>query len=412
VESPDPFPDILRACRFAYNNKKEVRDRKVKRELGTMSASGVDIIPKSFFQRRNRSQAKSVMILDDVARSPGYTGSKPYKLQVTKKRRRKCRKCKNCNKETKYITSDKEKYINCVRLPSERADLAKAESLGKKVFIRDSEGIDLNIPLNADKIHLIMIKDLDVRAYEKNSCQHIFFRGKEEHGQIFIAGKVARASILRIGFDRLQQYVRVLENAMYLKPNISRGDAKSPISDQFICFGNYRHRRSGQVASYIYKNSIGEELKEEVENSVKALVGILELKSEEILKYMPDRNEFYMLRDFFDFPIYSLGLSTQFCVGVNYWAPMHTDKDFFYTTLSCFSISNIPSEEVIQHFAFPEYKLVVPMRHGDVLVFDPRIKHCATSPRVSNCYIVSAYVSQNVITAHLNAVQKKHNETL
>ena len=87
---------------------------------------------------------------------------------------------------------------------------------------------------------------------------------------------------------------------------------------------------------------------------------------------------------------------------------MHVDSDYFYTTLSCFSTEENPSEEVLYHFSFPEYELAIPMRHGDVLLFDPRVKHCATNPHVMNSLIVSAYVSKRTIISHVNSEIREH----
>ena len=70
------------------------------------------------------------------------------------------------------------------------------------------------------------------------------------------------------------------------------------------------------------------------------------------------------------------GLATQFSVGRNYWSGVHTDNDYFFTLLSCLVANQENHDEVIYYFCYPEYKVAIPMKSTDLLVFNPMKMHC------------------------------------
>jgi hypothetical protein len=92
-----------------------------------------------------------------------------------------------------------------------------------------------------------------------------------------------------------------------------------------------------------------------------------------------------------------MGISTQFSVGVNYWSGAHQDKDFFFTFLSCLSANSDDHEEEIYYFCYPEYKIALPLKPGDLIVFNPLKFHCCSNSRYDDAYIFSAYVSEKTV---------------
>jgi hypothetical protein len=92
---------------------------------------------------------------------------------------------------------------------------------------------------------------------------------------------------------------------------------------------------------------------------------------------VPDCAVFKEFQNTFDTPnIASRGLSTQFSTGKHYWSPGHEDDNYFHTNLPCYSEKNKTHDDIIYNFVLPEYKCYMPLRLGDVLVFNPRVKHC------------------------------------
>ena len=92
-----------------------------------------------------------------------------------------------------------------------------------------------------------------------------------------------------------------------------------------------------------------------------------------------------------------IGIATQFSIGLNYWSPVHTDDDFFYTILSCLCSSDADDNEILYYFYFPDYGIKIPLRSGDIIVFNPLIRHCCSNPRQRDAYIFSAYVSEKTV---------------
>jgi hypothetical protein len=118
---------------------------------------------------------------------------------------------------------------------------------------------------------------------------------------------------------------------------------------------------------------------------------------------------FEELKKKFEIPsVVGSGLSTQFSIGLNYWSPVHTDDDFFYTLLSCTSDKVKSIDDVIYKFVFPEYNFYVYLRPGDIMIFNPLVKHCCTNPGAEDCYIFSCYVSKKTVLASVSSADNSN----
>ena len=82
-------------------------------------------------------------------------------------------------------------------------------------------------------------------------------------------------------------------------------------------------------------------------------------------------------------------------------AQLHVDNDFYFTRLTVLAPEDKPhmqySKEVLYFFVFPTYEICVPLRSGDVLLFNPLVLHSCSNPRYKDSYIMSAYVSAKTI---------------
>ena len=76
-----------------------------------------------------------------------------------------------------------------------------------------------------------------------------------------------------------------------------------------------------------------------------------------------------------------------------YWSKAHTDNDYYYSLLSVLSKESKHHEEVIYYFTFPEYKTSVPMKSGDVIMFNSKVLHCSSNGKHYDDFIYSIYVS-------------------
>ena len=141
-------------------------------------------------------------------------------------------------------------------------------------------------------------------------------------------------------------------------------------------------------------------------DTVAKLVGRMEKAAEPILKLLPEYKAFQDLQKSLKLPSSTGGaeggakgdgVATQFSIGVNYWSGAHIDDDNFFTILSCLSNDDKVHDEIMYYFCYPEYNLAIPMRSGDVLIFNPLKKHCCSNCKFDDSYIFSAYVSTKTV---------------
>jgi hypothetical protein len=89
--------------------------------------------------------------------------------------------------------------------------------------------------------------------------------------------------------------------------------------------------------------------------------------------------------------------------GRNTFLPLHTDMDFFLSAVAVHT-NRQTGNVVLQYFCFPTLGISVALRNGDVLLFNPTIPHCISSP-TSNRYEVfamSAYLKSLVVSGNSN----------
>ena len=100
-------------------------------------------------------------------------------------------------------------------------------------------------------------------------------------------------------------------------------------------------------------------------------------------------------------------IATALAVAENYWSFSHVDQDFYFTALSVMSRRTEDNGKVLQYFIFPKFKLMIPMRTGDILLFNPTITHSCSNPSLPDTFIFSSYCSNTtVLTAESNRLAK------
>jgi hypothetical protein len=89
--------------------------------------------------------------------------------------------------------------------------------------------------------------------------------------------------------------------------------------------------------------------------------------------------------------------------GKNTFLPMHTDSDYFLSAGSIHCRRRTGSN-VLQYFCFPTIGVSVGMRNGDVILFNPSIPHCISSPCFHDyeCFAMSAYLKSLVVSGNSN----------
>ena len=95
-------------------------------------------------------------------------------------------------------------------------------------------------------------------------------------------------------------------------------------------------------------------------------------------------------------------------VGPNVFLATHTDKDYAYSAVSvhCRFPCQMDKERILAYFAFPALGIAIPLRMGDVLLFNPNEPHCIYS-RVTDTdylYCVSLYLKSAIIGLNDNSI--------
>ena len=95
-------------------------------------------------------------------------------------------------------------------------------------------------------------------------------------------------------------------------------------------------------------------------------------------------------------------------VGWNVCLESHVDCDFGIS-MACILKPNHHCQNddaVVVYFCFPRLGLAVPLRPGDVFLFNPREPHCLSSrcEKSDDLYCISFYLKSNVVGLHDNSI--------
>ena len=96
----------------------------------------------------------------------------------------------------------------------------------------------------------------------------------------------------------------------------------------------------------------------------------------------------------------------------NVYLSMHDDDDFSYSIMSP-QMEHL-SEKVVMYFAFPSLGICVPLRPGDVLIFNPRTFHGASSRcrNADEIYCTSVYQKTKVVGGNDNSMPVTEEQEL
>lgn len=258
--------------------------------------------------------------------------------------------------------------------------------LRNKVFIKDKQS-SLQISQSVNCIDLDSMQDIDSLV---NPLRNTLISSADK----FICGLVSRRQSLD-DKKEFPRYMKYFQMGLKNKPDVGRSDKRIGIQSRFVCHGFRKNDKDSYVGTYAYKSNCPDETKEILNKEFNRYAFNLEKKALQILKLLPDWEVFKDWQNHFQIPSMNEGgVYTQFCFSCNYASPVHIDKDYFYSAVSVLADGDVDNQTILQYFCFPSFNMVVPLRKGDVLVFDPRVPHCATPSRIQNSFIASLYVSK------------------
>jgi hypothetical protein len=208
-------------------------------------------------------------------------------------------------------------------------------------------------------------------------------------------------------------YDASLKGMLMSKPNVIRGSLRNGLEEQYICHGYRKNPLDCDIGEYTFNAGVSETVQYSIKRGISQLVGEME---EKVMAEIKTANfeacagydDFFRMQDVFEWPsVYEWGIATQFALSKGYCSRVHTDADYFLTTLMVYYNVEAEPDEVLYYFCFPTYNLAIPMKLGDIIVFNPLVPHCATNPSRKTTKIYSCYVSKKTC----NTVVAK-NETV
>ena len=260
---------------------------------------------------------------------------------------------------------------------------------------------NVDIPLSSISDVIVDISGFQVVDVSDIEKKHVII--SDEINGDFIAGKVSR-NVSKDTFGGKNQYPKVRSTVNLLQettPTVKRGKKNSGKSSKYNLRGKRRNPLGTDLGDYAFKPGTSDEDKQTVDEGVNELVRRMEKGARRILQVLPETDHFFdVVKKTLD--LESVGgeessIATQFASGLNYWSQYHVDDDEFFCTLSCMSKEKEDNEKIIYYFVFPEYQFKIPMKPGDIIVFNPLHLHSCSNCRVKDSHIFSAYVSKKTV---------------
>ena len=297
-------------------------------------------------------------------------------------------------------------------LISRNFDERMESSIEKKraIYYKDPKGIEMIYPYGAKVAKLSSLRVIDNNTEANNFNVFVGCKKLTPEDLTFIGMKVSERQ-KTITPEKMLIYDASLKGMLENKPSVIRGDLQNGVSHRYVCAGYRKNPLDRDIGEYKFKPGVSETVQWEIKQGINNLVEEIEKKGIEEMKAANMRicvgyADFFRVQEKYNFPsLYEGGISTQVALSIGYCSRVHTDKDFFLTTLSVYD-GQAPPEEILYHFCFPSYGIAIPMRSGDIIVFNPLVAHCATNPSRKTAMIYSCYVSNKTC----NTVAAKENE--
>ena len=296
---------------------------------------------------------------------------------------------------------------------------SKFESKETLFFYNDKKGISLTYPKDTEKIsykslplsNLELVKNHD----DENNFNVVVGHPKgNKNEKTFIVLKVSKAQ-KKGSSVMMKKHHKLLEDLLVKMPNVKRGGMRSGVESKYVCVGSRKNPLDCELGQYAFKPGVSETDKLAIKEGIMDLVNTLESKSMNELDRAhlkgDQRADFARVQQKFGLPSISEdGVATQFSLAKGYSSPVHVDNDAFYSTLSVYD-ETATEDQVLYHFCFPTYGIAIPMRSGDIIVFNPLVPHCATNPRVKTALIYSMYVSNKTCHTQIASLEKNGNDS-
>ena len=248
----------------------------------------------------------------------------------------------------------------------------------------------------------------------RSTTSHIVFHDRS--GKFLFAKVAQRQSCNHLGgYKRIRELVQVLKDQVKWRPQIFRGKKKKAGKGaSYTLHGLHKDPSGNGLISYAWKKGTPKKIKKNCKKSMADFQLVLERCCRAIDSGMAERKVASQAVKAINLPHAASDpkpvfkqttkepkaapdlFATALAMGTNYWSPSHIDEDLYLTAL-CFLFPSENFEEenfdlVLQNFCFPEYKIRVPMRAGEVIIFNPYVQHCCSNPRFEGSFTASNFL--------------------
>jgi hypothetical protein len=276
-------------------------------------------------------------------------------------------------------------------------DMQASVDKKRALYYKDFNGIDMTYPegsklANVNSLHILSNNNCDNNFNVILGCMR-----SDPQEKTFVALKVSE-NRKTIKPELMRIFDINLHGMLEHKPNVFRGTLCNGLTQRYVCHGYRKNPLDMDIGEYAFNAGVSDTDKEFIKKGINELVGEIEKRAVAEMNTASMRvcagyADFFKVQEKYGIPsVYDGGIATQVALSMGYCSRVHTDKDYFLTTLSVYDKEAGPNE-VLYYFCFPTYNIAVPMRSGDIIVFNPLVPHCATNPSRASALIYSCYVS-------------------
>jgi len=277
----------------------------------------------------------------------------------------------------------------------------------RKTYFIDSTGVIPNINVEHHTIYLPSKKQKSEWKILDNFDETKFVtkNGSNKDSDVFVCALLNRDDA-KSNKEKWESFSQILQEGIKIHPDQSQGNSCQGVCKKYVYYGKHcRFDKEGTISDYVSSPNVSQQVEDACCEELRKVVEHLEKKAKDLLdSIMPGEHECFMsMKENFQVGLAFDGINgfaTQMALGVEYISPAHKDTDAFYSVLSASAppgSNETVHDTILHYFVFPSVKVLVPLRTGDILLFNPLIDHCCSNYMIPNAMIYSIYVGHKTV---------------
>ena len=200
--------------------------------------------------------------------------------------------------------------------------------------------------------------------------------------------------------------------------SLKRGKARPIFRDnKYACVGKQPGRASAGVSDTYHLSKVDEGHLETVVSYVRKLEHLFASFAESEVVLMVQEARKLLSFETLSGAGRECEIFGAFAFGRNVYLPAHKDKDFTFSIISVHARDGCYCEtdtRIVAYFGFPRLGVAIPLRLGDVLIFNPLESHCVSSRcyESDELYCFSAYLKSSIVGLHDNQLELSEEQKI